>query len=108
MASFTIGLSSNIILSSVLVSSENPEEFFKRVVELINNSLLQRDDCIISDRYVLRTNLRAALGDIAETYTVRLSQFFDPVLGVKRMHLERCNVNKKPWTNKLIVEVMLS
>ena len=41
------------------------DDFFDRIIVLIDDALLERDNCVIGNRYVFRADLGTALGDIA-------------------------------------------
>src|ERR1700752_3119389 len=61
-----------------------------RVVCSGRDALLQRDDSVVGDVDVLRTHVRAALGDVAEAKSVLLADELRAVVSVQGMHLERC------------------
>src|SRR5256714_7846125 len=61
----------------------------KRIIEIVHDPFLQRDDPVVGNLNVLRANLRATFRDVAVADPVRLPQFLEAILGVERMHLER-------------------
>src|SRR5437773_935570 len=92
---------------ALLAGAPFAEQSAERIVELVDDPLLQRDDGVIGDRDVFRTDLRAAFGDVAIADALRLAQLFETVLGVERMHLERRRVHEEAWTDELFVEVVV-
>src|SRR5262249_9299330 len=59
------------------------------------------------DRDVLRADLGAALGDVAQADAVLLAQGRDAVLHVERMHLECGHVDQEPRSDEIVVPPML-
>ena len=54
-----------VIHAECLFGFEDAEEFGQWVVILVNNAFFQRNDCVVGDRDVLGTHLRATLCDVA-------------------------------------------
>src|SRR5687767_12746961 len=73
--------------------SQRPRD---RVVRARHDALLERDDRVVRDVDVLGTDVRAALGDVAVAEPVLQSREIDAVVGVERMHLERCEPHEVP------------
>src|SRR5579864_6016011 len=88
--------------------AEYPEQFRQRIEEPVHNALFQRDDRVVGDRDVLGTDFGTALCDVAETYTELLSQIFNTIPYVQRMHLERGRIHQKSWADELFVHVMIA
>ena len=65
---------------------EHTEESRHRIIKLIDNAFLHRDDRVVSDADVFRANFRAALGDVAITDAVVVLQIRDAIFGIERMH----------------------
>src|SRR5260370_17742095 len=80
----------------------------KRIVKLVHNPLLQRNDGILGNRNVLRADFTAASGDVAVTDAVRLFQLGDAVLDIERMHFERADLDEKARPGEFIELVMLA
>src|SRR6185369_15091947 len=59
-----------------------------RVVELVDDPFLERDDRVVGDLDVLRADLGAALGDVAVADAATVLEIPTPVRFVDRMHLE--------------------
>src|SRR3990170_3610152 len=59
-----------------------------RVVEPVRHPLLEGDDGVVGDVDVLRADLRAALGDVAEADPRQLADELCPVGGVQGGHLQ--------------------
>ncbi len=74
-------------LSLFFSRSKQPHQFCERVVELVNDALLERDDCVVGDPNIFRAHARAAFRDVAEADSMRIFQIFQAVFGVKRIHL---------------------
>src|SRR5437016_4924327 len=72
---------------------EHAKKPFHRIVETIHHPFFQGDDGIVGDGDVLRTDLRAALGDVAIADAVRLAQVLHAVLDVQRVHLQRRGID---------------
>src|SRR5437867_1890136 len=61
-----------------------------------HHTLLERDDRVVGDVNVLRANLGAALGDVAEAEAVRRANEIDALVRVERVHLERGEAHEEP------------
>src|SRR5262249_52438072 len=81
---------------------KDPEQGLKRIVEPVNDALLQRNDRVVGDRDVFRTNFRTTLCDIAESDSLRLLQLRQPVFRIQRMHLERGRINEQARPDELL------
>ena len=57
------------------------------------HTLFQRYNGIVGDRYVFRTNICAALGNVAETDPVPVFQVVDAVFHVEWVHFQRSRIN---------------
>src|SRR5689334_16667945 len=80
----------------------------KRIVKLVHNPLLQRNDGVLCDGDVLRANLAAAGGDIAIADAMRLCQLGDAILDIERMHFERSNMDEEARPGELVEMAMLA
>src|SRR5438132_11863831 len=60
----------------------------ERIVEVVHDALLQRDDRVVRDVDRLRADLGAALGDVAEADARLLLQVAAARDGVERVHVE--------------------
>src|SRR5580704_8083887 len=87
---------------------EHPKKLRHRVEELIHNPLLHRNNSVIRDVNTLRTNLRAALRDVAKSYPMLVFQISDPVVRIERVHLQIRRVNQESWPNEFLVHVMVA
>src|SRR5258707_3977474 len=72
----------------------------QRVVELGHDPLLERDDRVVGDVDVLRTDLGAALRDVAEPDAGLRPQELEAVVRVERLHLERRATPEHPGTGE--------
>src|SRR6476469_6916149 len=75
----------------------------QRIVMIIYDPFLQRNNSVVGNVNILGANLRATLRDVAVTNPVRGSQLLEPILGVERMHLQRRGINQKTRPDELIV-----
>src|SRR5437899_12473208 len=53
-------------------------------------------------------SLRITFYDIAIADPLLVSQFFDTILGIERMHLQRGDVNQKPRPNESLVHLVVA
>src|SRR2546423_59761 len=74
-------------------AQDQPDEFPHRVVELVHDALLERNDRVVGDRDVFGANLGATFRDVAVTDAVLGLQFAGPVGGVERVHFQGRRVN---------------
>src|SRR5438552_7564171 len=70
-------------------SEEHAGEPEERVVEAIDDSLLEGNDAIVGDSDVLRADVGAATGDVAEARAELPADRWNSILRVERMHLQR-------------------
>jgi len=75
---------------------------------LVDDTFLERNDRVISDRNVLGAYLCAAFCDVAIADPMSVLQFLRSVLGVERVHLKGGRVNEKPWADKLCMFLVIS
>ena len=65
----------------------------QRIIKLIHDAFFQRNDSVVRDFNAFGTNLRATLGDIAVTDSLRVPQFLDAILRVEWVHLQSGDMN---------------
>jgi hypothetical protein len=87
---------------------EHPEQLRHRIKELVNHTLLQRDDGVVGDGDVLGAHLCAALGDVAVADAVFVFEVGDPVFGVEGVHFEGRGVDEEAGADELIVFVVVA
>src|SRR4029450_10936931 len=87
---------------------EHAQQLGYRIVELVDDAFLQRDDGIFRNRDVLRAHLRATPCDVAETDAVAAPQMAEAWLGIERVHLERGVVENEAGADELFVQVMIT
>jgi hypothetical protein len=80
----------------------------KRVVELVNDTLLKRNDGVIGDADFLRANFGAAFRDVAETQTELVAEKFCAGDAVKRVHFEAGNAHEETGAGELVVFVVIA
>src|ERR1700722_11834511 len=88
-------------------SPDLPHKHQQRIIVLIHHPLLQRNNGVIGDVNILRTHLRAALRNVAESQPQLLLQYARPRNSVKRMHLQRSRTHKETRPSKLLLFAML-
>src|SRR5581483_1408438 len=82
--------------SSLPAPEELVAEPHHGVVLAVDHPLLHRDECVVGDLDVFRTDLGAALGDVAEAEAVLLLRLVAPVERVERVHLELGDPHQVP------------
>src|SRR5262245_28132618 len=87
----------------LLAAEQRREQPLQRIVEAVDDALLQRNDRVVGDRDVLGADDRAALRDVAEADAVRFLELGEAVLGVERVHLERGGVHEEARADELVV-----
>ena len=68
-----------------------PQKPAHGVVEVINHTLLKRDDRVVGDVNIFRANFRAAFRDVAQTDTDFVFEQFGSRQAVQRMHFQTSN-----------------
>src|SRR2546423_4791493 len=91
-----------------LLTPDQAYEFPQGVIVAINDSLLERNDRVVGDRYVFRTNLGAAFGDVAIPDAIDVLQLVASVEDIQGMHLQLRGVNKQSRTNELLMQLMIT
>src|SRR5205807_3352248 len=78
-----------------------------RIEELVDHPLLERNDAVVGDVDVLRTDLGAALGDVAEPEPRLAADRVAPVASVEGVHLEARELDEeaRPREHRLRVVV---
>src|SRR5271154_606291 len=84
------------------------DEHEQRIIELIHHPLLQRNDGVVRDMNIFRTDLGAALGDVTEADAELFLQHLCPGDAVKRMHLKRSDAYEEPRATKLLLLVVVT
>src|ERR1700733_2131728 len=75
----------------------------QRIVELIHDPLLQRNDGVVGDMDIFGTDLSAALGDVTEADAQLFLQQTCAGGAVERMHLKRSGAYEEPRAAKLLL-----
>src|SRR5918994_4593996 len=87
--------------------AEQAEDPADRIVEPIDDPLLERNDRIVRDVNVLGAHGGAALRDVAVPHAVPSLQIRDAVGTVDRVHLERSVVDEKSRPDERIVQPVI-
>src|SRR4029453_12978355 len=82
---------------------EDPQEPGDRVEVPIHDPLFERDDGVVGDVDVLRTDLGAALRDVAVTDAVLVLERRNTILGIERIHLEVRGVDQETRADALVM-----
>src|SRR5258707_1347355 len=85
--------------------ADNPHQ---RIVELVHYAFLQRNDRVVRNVDVLRTNLRATFRDVAKPDAQLILQQLRPRDAVHRVHIQPGHAHKKSRPAELLVFVMVS
>src|SRR5205085_4589754 len=80
----------------------------ERIVKFIHDSFLQWNDSVVSDLNAFRANFGAAFCDIAVADPLSVSQFFQSIFGIERMHLQRRHMNQKARSDELVVHLVIA
>src|SRR5260370_9537677 len=100
-------LSSNMVLHFQQLPHSFPQAT-QRIIKLIDDPLLQRNDCVVSDGDVFWTNFGAAFGNVAVANPVDPLQVLQPVLRIQRMHLQCRHIDKISRADEFFVFVMVA
>src|SRR5438128_461987 len=101
-------LSQRIDNEHSLFCAELPQKPTHRIVEVVNHSLLQRDDRVVRNVNILRANLGAAFGDIAESDAQIVLQQFSPRHAIERMHLQPGDANEETRAAELLLLLVIA
>src|SRR5439155_141343 len=78
------------------------------IVEIIYNSLFERNDCIVGDVYIFGANLGAAFSYVAVADTELLFQQLGSIQTVKRMHFKPRHAHKESRSAELFLLVVIA
>ena len=91
-----------------LLGPEHTEQARERIVQTIDDALLQGDDRVVGDRDLFRADVGATLGDVAVTDTEGVREVLGTILGVERIHLQRGGVDEVPRADEFVVQPMVA
>src|SRR5438874_6712599 len=83
----------------------NPSQW---IIKLIHHPFFQRNNSVVRDLNLLRTNLGTTFRDVAVADSVGFAQFRHPIFGIEGVHLERGGVNQKARPDKAIMHLMIA
>ena len=89
-----------------LLAGDHSQQLGQRIVVPADDALFERNDRVVGDRDAFRTNFGTALGDVAETYAELLSQIFNAIAYVQRMHFERGRIHQKSRPDELLLSLI--
>lgn len=98
------GLDAQISLST----TKDAEQFFDRIVELVNNAFFERNNGVVRNRDMLWADLRATFGNVTIPDTIRILQFFESVLSVNWVHFQGSGVNEESRSDELVMKIVFS
>src|SRR6266581_2158749 len=94
--------------SSLLLPRQLSQEPTHWIVEIIYNSLFERNDRVVGDVDVFGTNFRAAFSDVAVADTELLFQQLGSIQTVKRMHFKPRHAHKESRPAELFLLVVIA
>jgi hypothetical protein len=77
-----------------------------RIVELVHDPFLKRNNGVLGNGNVLGTDFAATGGDVAVAHAVCLLQVFNAIFGIERVHFERRDMHEESRTGELL-EIMV-
>src|SRR5579885_2514644 len=87
---------------------EHAEQPSQRIVILIDHPLFERNNRVVSDVNLFRTNLAAALGDVAIAYAALFPEVLQTVSAVERMHLKPRDADEETRAGEIRFLVMVA
>src|SRR3982074_692146 len=84
-----------LLHSAIVSAGELTPRPGERVVVLGDHPLFERNNGVVGDFDLLRTHLRAALGDVAHADAGARFDQLQPVIAVQRMHFQRREADKE-------------
>src|SRR6266478_627172 len=90
------------------VAAKFAEEHGQRIVKLVHDALLERNDGVVGDANLLRTNFGATLRDVAKADPKLILEQPRAVAAVERMHFKPGNAHKKARPGELLLLVVFA
>lgn len=92
----------------LILRGEQPHQLGDGVVEAVDDAFLERDDGVIGNVNMFRTDFRAAFCDVAVAQAGFLFDQFHAVIGVERVHFQGRQAHEKarPGKGRLVVIVI--
>src|SRR4030095_5244824 len=88
--------------------TEDLEQLLYWIVVLVHDSLLACDDGVVRNLDALRTDFRAAFGDVAVSQAEFVLEQRQAVAGVERVHLQAGNADQKPRPAKFFLTIVVA
>ena len=98
------GLDAQISLST----TKDTEQFFDRIVELVNNPFFERNNGVVRNCDMFWADLCATFGNVTIPDTIRILQFFESVLGVNWVHFQGSGVNEESRSDEFVMKIVFS
>ena len=92
----------------MLLADDFAEQHGQRIVELVDDALLERNDGVVGDVNFLGADFGATFGDVAEADAEIVLEQARAIEGVERMHFEAGHANEKARTAEFFLFVMLA
>src|ERR1700721_262523 len=92
----------------MLPAHDFAEEHGQRIIELVDDALLQRNDGVVGDVNFFGTDFAAAFGDVAEANAEAILEQAGTIKAVNRMHLEAGDTDEEARTTESLLFVMLA
>lgn len=87
-------------------TTKDAEQFFNRIVELVNDAFFERDDGVVRNRDMFRADFRTTFGDVTISDTIRILQFLQPVFSVNWVHFQGSGVNEESRSDELVMKIV--
>src|SRR5438552_10546221 len=91
-----------------LLPSKLSQKPSHRIVEVINHSLFQRNDGVVGDVNVFRTDLRAAFGYVAKSNAKFIFKQFGARQSIERMHFQSGDAHEETRAAELLFLLMIA
>src|SRR5207244_12202070 len=69
---------------------------------------LQWNNAVVRDLNAFRANLRATFRDVAVADSLRVSQFFNAIFRIERMHLQCADVDEETWSDEFLMHLVVA
>lgn len=87
---------------------QNAKQLLQRIIKFVGHSFFERNDSVVRNCNMFRTNFGAAFRDIAIADPVTTLQIAKSILGVERVHIQCRRVNEESGADEVIVLVMVA
>jgi hypothetical protein len=102
------GAQTEVCATIMLLACDFAEEHGQRIIELVDDTLLEGDDGVVRDVNFFGTNFGTAFRDVAEAEAEVVLEQSGAIEAVNGMHLEAGDADKKARAAKFFLFVMLA